>query len=82
MIRIISVVSLVLIGFTCAQLDIPNAQHSTESPTQKGLKVVVLPNSYANNEEQPKSETNNNFDSDRSQRYGKKFKSITKLIII
>lgn len=64
-------VALILIGFACAdpQLDIPEAP--------KGLRVVVSPNSYANDdhdheekESQPKSEANTQFDSDRSQRYG------------
>lgn len=75
MVKIILVV-LSLIEFASAepQLDIPGVQqHSTEAP--KGLRVVVLPNSYANDEyeekdNQPKSEANTHFDSDRSQRYG------------
>lgn len=81
MIKFIAIVLLFInIGLVkCEpQLDIPGVQHSTEAP--KGLKVVVLPNSYANNEHenedenQPKSEANTHFDSDRSQRYGSAIK--------
>lgn len=70
---------LILIAFvrTEPQLDIPGVQqqHPTEAPRQNGLKVVVLPNSYANENirsDQPKSEANTPYDQDRSQRYGKK----------
>jgi hypothetical protein len=75
--RVILLVYLTVIGSVLVQgdpqLDIPGIQHSTEAPPQKGLRVVVLPNSYANNganDDQPKSEANTHFDSDRSQRYG------------
>lgn len=73
MIKFISVVLILFDLVICEpQLDIPGI---TEAPPQKGLRVVVLPNSYANDEHedeenQPKSEANTQFDSDRSQRYG------------
>lgn len=70
-------INLILIAFVCSepQLDIPGVQHSTESPRQNGLRVLVVPNSYANDnvnvQEQPKSEANTQYDQDdRSQRYG------------
>ena len=70
---------LIIIGIASGEPQLDGVhQHSTESP--KGLRVVVLPNSYANdehdeNENQPKSEANTQFDSDdRSQRYGSEMK--------
>lgn len=77
---------LILIGFARAEPQLDGVhQHSTESP--KGLRVVVLPNSYANDEHeekenQPKSEANTHFDSDdRSQRYGSEIKKLLKLFL-
>lgn len=55
------------------QLDMPGVQRPTEAPRQNGLRVLVVPNSYANENpnEQPKSEANTRYDQDdRSQRYG------------
>lgn len=63
------------------QLDIPNVQPS-EEPRQRGLKVLVLPNSYTNDkfDNQPKSDANNYpYDSDRSQRYGNNLNEINLL---
>lgn len=69
---------LILIAFARGepQLDIPGVQPSTESPRRNGLRVLVVPNSYANENrnEQPKSEANTPYDQDRSQRYGTKVK--------
>lgn len=73
-----NILGLVLIAFVRSepQLDLPGLQHSTEAPRQNGLKVVVLPNSYANDDQnnQPKSEANSRFDQDdRSLRYGMRY---------
>jgi hypothetical protein len=74
--QIFLVLILTVIARSEPQLDIPGSQHSTESPRQNGLRVLVVPNSYANESpnEQPKSEANTPYDQDRSQRYGTELK--------
>lgn len=64
---------LYLISFaTCEpQLDLPRVQ-TPSSPREDGPEVLVLPNSYANEQldVEKKSDSNYRFESDRSQRYG------------
>jgi hypothetical protein len=73
---ILSVVLLISFVSCEPQLDLPNVRPSDE-PKNSGIKVLVLPNSYTNDkfEDQPKSDSSNQFDSDRSQRYGPPYSS-------
>lgn len=59
------------LSYSEPQLDIPRGQ-LTDEPKQKSPRVLVLPNSYTKEklDDQPKSDTNYPYDSDRSQRYG------------
>lgn len=64
-----------LISFVTSepQLDLPRVQ-STSVPknSQEGPRVLVLPNSYADDKHdlEPKSDSSYPLESDRSQRYG------------
>jgi hypothetical protein len=78
--RVISGVILVMVVLASGepQLDLPAAAKPTDEPQQgNGLKVLVLPNSYTDDkfDDQPKSDSTNRFDSDRSQRYGPPYSS-------
>lgn len=69
---------LIEVKFCEPQLDLPHVQ-PIEGPILDGPRVIVSHNSYTIDkfDDQPKSDTNNNrFDSDRSQRYGKKLISL------
>lgn len=76
--RVILGVILAIALATCEpQLDLPGAKPTNEPTSDGGLKVIVLPNSYTDDkfDEQPKSGSSNQFDSDRSQRYGPPYSS-------
>jgi hypothetical protein len=69
------------------QLDLPNENSEIDGDEEdrdsverrqqsreRGPRVLVLPNSYmkSDQQQQPKGDSSNGYDSDRSQRYGEK----------
>lgn len=64
------------------QLDLPRGQ-STSTPRndREGPEVQVMPNSYTSEKHdvQAKSDSNYRFDSDRSQRFGRRIESSSEI---
>lgn len=70
--KLICVMCLMSLVVCDPQLDLPRVK-STNAPRGEGPEVLVLPNSYTDDEKQDiqvKSDSSYGFESDRSSRFG------------